>query len=435
MHGRDLRYCYGFRRWLVWDGRRWLVDPGGRAEKLAKETAIEFLRQAADFDNQAAVKFAKQTLDQRRINAMLQSAQCELPIGVDELDTDRDLLNVMNGTVDLRTGELRPHRRGDLITKLVPFAYKPEAECPVFLRFLDRVMGGGPDASQGDLERAERRIDWLQKALGYSLTGWTTEKAVFLALGPGNNGKTTLLSTFLRLLADYAVLLQIDTLMVRQESNNTQADLADLRGARFVMTSETEDGQRLAEGKLKRITQGMGRIKAVRKYENPITFEETHKLWIDANHRPLVRGTDQAIWNRLYPIPFEVTIPPEEVDRSLPDKLLAEAEGILAWAVAGAVRWRREGLGRPDDVQAANEQWRREMDQLGRFIEECCVVGEFAQARAREVYQAYRRWAEECGEHTVGERRFAGWMAERGFTKRRTAQGNVYSGIGLAVVT
>src|SRR6266852_1746634 len=142
-------------------------------------------------------------------------------------------------------------------------------------------------------------IAYLQRAIGYSLTGSTAEKAVFMLFGRTNNGKTTLLSLIYRLIEEYAVLLQIDTLMTRQESNNTQADLADLRGARFVMTSETEEGQRLAAGKLKRITQGMGSIKATRKYENPITFPETHKLWVDCNHSPIVRGTDDAIWRRL----------------------------------------------------------------------------------------------------------------------------------------
>jgi putative DNA primase/helicase len=144
---------------------------------------------------------------------------------------------------------------------------------------------------------------------------------------------------------EYAVLLQIDTLMVRQESNNTQADLADLRGARFVMTSETEEGQRLAEGKLKRITQGMGRIKATRKYENPVEFPESHKLWIDANHLFIVRGTDNAIWNRLHPVPFDTTISRADEDKELPAKLATELEGILAWAVAGAVCWYAEGPG------------------------------------------------------------------------------------------
>jgi putative DNA primase/helicase len=182
---------------------------------------------------------------------------------------------------------------------------------------------------------------------------------------------------------------------------------------------------------LKRITQGMGRIKATRKYENPIEFTETHKLWMDANHKPVVRGTDNAIWNRLHLIPFEVTIPPGEIDRELQLKLMEEAEGILTWAVQGAVRWFREGLGTPTKVAEAGQQWRADSDQLGRFIEEQCLVGEFARAKARQFYQAYRQWAEESGERAICEKDFAHRIQERGFNKRRDETGATYLGIGL----
>jgi putative DNA primase/helicase len=340
-------------------------------------------------------------------------------------------LNFNNGTVDLKDGRLYPHDRGQFISKMVKYAYRPAATCPTFLRFLERIMGITPDASEGQLQRAERLIAYLQKAIGYSLTGTTCEKAVFLLHGPGDNGKSTLLALFLELLEEYAVLLQIDSLMVRQESNNTQADLADLRGARFVMTSETEEGQRLAEGKLKRITQGMGRIKATRKYENPVEFNESHKLWIDANHLPTVRGTDNAIWNRLHPVPFTVTIPKAEQDRNLRIKLLAEAEGILAWAVVGAVRWHREGLGKPPEVAQAGAAWRMESDQTGRFLETCCIIGQFASVASRTLYQTYRKWAEEVGERAQPENVFFKRLGEQGFKSRHTMKGNVYEGVGL----
>jgi putative DNA primase/helicase len=239
---------------------------------------LEFLRQAINSKSEAAEKFASGCLDARRIANMLSMAESDLFVRPCELDQNPDLLNFTNGTVDLRTSELRQHDRADLITKLAHYKYLPQAQCERWQAFLNQVMGGDPDAHGREFERARRMAKYVQRALGYSMTGHTIEKAVFVLFGEGDNGKSTMLSTFRRLIEEYSVLLQVDTLMVRQESNNTQADLADLRGARFVQTSETEEGQRLAQGKLRRITQGMGKIKAARKYENPIEFAETHKL-------------------------------------------------------------------------------------------------------------------------------------------------------------
>jgi len=390
MYGASLRYCHAFNKWLAWDSRRWAVDESDRVRELTHRTMTEFALQAVKANNEALIKFAAACRRAARITNAMREAQPYLSIKPAELDTHPDLLNFLNGTVDLKTGRLMPQSPEHFITKLVHHDYNPEATCPTFHAFLARITANHPGL-----------VDYLQKAFGYSLTGHTIEKAVFLLYGRGDNGKSTLLNTFLKLLEEYAVLLQIDTLMVRQESNNTQADLADLRGARFVMTSETEEGQRLAEGKLKRITQGMGRIKATRKYENPVEFPESHKLWIDANHLPIVRGTDNAIWNRLHPIPFDVTIPKDEQDSELPDKLMAEAEGILALTVAGAVRRHAEGLGKPSDVQRAGESWRAQSDHIGRFVQEACITGDFAQAKARTLYSAYRQWAEAAGEHPV----------------------------------
>jgi putative DNA primase/helicase len=283
------------------------------------------------------------------------------------------------------------------------------------------------------LERASRLVSHLQKCFGYSATGVTAEKVVFVAYGSGNNGKTTILTTISRLLGDYSGVVLIDSIMSRHESTNGLADLADLRGARFVQTSETEEGQRLAEGKLKRITQGVegGKIKACRKYENPVEFIESHKLWIDCNHKPVVRGTDAAIWNRLHLIPFTITIAAEEIDRELPGKLMAEAEGILAWLVAGAVRWYQEGLSKPPEVAAAVQEYREEMDQVGRFIEECWIIGDSARAKGRDLFTKYRKWSDEAGEPSATETAFGRKLHERGYLKKHTDRGAVYDGIGL----
>ena len=432
LYGDDLRYCHAFKKWLVWDGTRWATDDTDQARRLAKQTMLEFLRQAVAKAMEPAEKFARLALDSRRIGSLLSMAECEIFVRPEDLDRDPFALNFLNGTVDLRTAEIQDHRKTDLITKLVPYRYRPGAACPRWRAFLTQIMGGGTDVSGIAADRAGRLTEYLQRAMGYSLTGSTIEKAVFIPFGDGNNGKSTMLSTFRQLVEEYSVLLQVDTLMVRQESNNTQADLADLRGARFVQTSETEEGQRLAQGKLKRITQGMGKIKAVRKYENPIEFPETHKLWIDTNRKPTIRDADdKATFNRLHPIPFTVTIPADEIDKDLPVKLLGEAEGILAWAVAGARRWRESGLSRPPEIDAAKDEWRSEMDQIGRFIEERCITGDGFRVLAGVLYGDYKRWVEEGGEHALTSTAFGMKMTDREFVKKHSERGAVYTGVAL----
>ena len=222
--------------------------------------------------------------------------------------------------------------------------------------------------------------------------------------------------------------------MARQDSANIQADLADLRGARFAQTLESEAGARLSQGKLKRLTQGMGKIKAVRKYENPIEFPETHKLWMDTNRKPTVTdGEDNATFNRLKPIPFTVTIPKETIDRDLRNKLLDEAEGILAWAVEGARLWQRDGLNNPPAVEAENAQWRAESNRLEAFIAERCRSG--GSVAAQRLYDQYRRWAENATERTapggvLSQQDFSARILERaGITKKHTNKGSLYLGI------
>jgi putative DNA primase/helicase len=427
--GGDLRYCSALNKWLVWNGRCWAVDAIDSARQAFKETMLEFLRQAISSKTEAAEKFAKSSLDTKRISNGLREAQHVLAILPEDLDRDPWAFNFANRTVDLRTGIAREHARKDFITRALHANFL-DAKCPLFLKFLEEITGGGPDASQGQVERSNHLMDYLQLAIGYSLTGVTAEKAVFLLHGPKDNGKSTLLATILRLLEGYAVVIQIDSLMVKPggENANAQADLADLRGARFVMTSETEEGQRLAEGKLKRITQGIGRIKAVRKYENPIEFEETHKLWIDANHLPVIRSYDDAIWRRLHTIPLTVVIPRERQDRSLGSKLLSEAEGILWWAVQGAVKWHKGGLGRPEEVEQSGGAWRREMDRCAAFIDECCDRdhgGVFVRAAA--LYKAYVGWAQGNGERPMSGRAFAERLRGAGVEKRVDRAGTAYA--------
>lgn len=401
LFGPEIRYCHATKKWLYWTGTHWAIDTTGHLQKYAKLTITEFHRQAVNLKDESAEAFARRSLDARRIDNALYLLQCELPILIEELDREPHLLNFANGTVDLRSGELLPHRPTDYVTKCIAYDYNPEAKCPQFLAFLWRIMG-----LESNEERAGRLIHFLQTAIGYSLIAITIEKIVLICWGIGDNGKSTLLELLRILFSDYAATINVDSLMAKQVGNNELADLADLRGARFVRSSETEQGQRFNEARLKRITQGMGIIRTCRKYENMIEFPETHTLWIDANHKPVIRGQDNAIWNRLALVPFEVTIPKSEQDQNLGTKLLEEAEGILAWAVAGAVRWHSEGLQRPPEVNEAVATWRAESDPLTDFIEERCELGPDAWILSGILWRHYEEWTESSGVDALSRTQF-----------------------------
>jgi P4 family phage/plasmid primase-like protien len=419
--GEDIRYCPPLKKWLIWDGWRWAIDEADAIRQRTQDVMVSFVQQAFRAGDKGLLVFAGKSLDSHRITAALREAQPHRVVAPQDLDTHPWLLNFLNGTMDLRTRELMAHSRDDLLTKLVHHDYKPDAQCPTFLAFLQRSL----DPSL---------VSFIQKAAGYSLTGVTSEKTNFLLLGPTNTGKTTYLDLHREVYEEYSTLIEIDALMQRDPDNNSRADLTDLRGARFVMTSETEQGQRLRESKLKRITQGQGKIKSVRKYEHWIQFQETHKLWIDANHKPVVRGTDDAIWNRLCPIPFDRPLAASEIDRDLPRELRQEAEGIIAWDVAGTRLWLEEGLGRPPELEAARAAWRTEMDRLTTFRQERCVENQddlTLEAQARPLYQAYKKWSEDAGEKAMTETMFGLRMVEAGFKKEPREKGSFYLGIAL----
>jgi putative DNA primase/helicase len=428
MYGNDLRYCHEMRKWIHFDSRRWKPDTTGEACRLAKKAMLEFVRQAfeveltgdeeADKDVKALRSFAIGSLNERRISHLLILAQSEIYVEPHHLDAHPLLLNVLNGTLNLETGELRPHRREDYLTKLVHVEYHPDAKCPRFRQFIREVLH-------------KNLHGYIQRAFGYSLTGTTIEKVVFCLHGPGNSGKSTLLTTFHDLIAEYAVLIQADTLMVRKhDTNNTQADLCDLRGARFAHTSECEASQRLSQARLKGITQGMGSIKATRKFENPITFPETHKLWLDTNERPGIANVDdQATFNRLHSIPFSNAIDEDKIDEHLGSKLKKEWEGILAWAVAGAMEYFEKGLDKPPEVETSTEEWRTENDNIGRFIDICCVTGDAFRVRAGAFYSAYRDWAARSGEIAASDRVFSARLIGRGYARKDDNKGRYYQGI------
>jgi len=423
-HRDSVRYWHGRNRWVLWTKTHWHDDALARVVELAKETAKQILVEASQLPEDECKKMARwaeRSLNRDKINSMLALAQSDPKIATTTEKWDRDpwVLNFLNGTVDLRTGELRPHRKEDFITKVVRCNYVPELVGPRWLHFVHQTFG--------DL------ADWIQKAVGYTLTGVTSEKAAFLLWGPTDTGKTTFLTTLREVFADYSTLIQIDTLMwSKNVDNNTNADLADLRGARLAVTSETEEGQRLREAKLKKITQGMGEIKAIRKYENPILFNETHKLWLDCNHQPIIHGADDAIWNRIIPIPCTHQVKDAEKDNALKSKLLHEADAIASWTVKGAIRWQSEGLGRPSLILETRARWREDMDTIGQFVTECCEQQCGSSARAGELYEAFKSWSIKQGyEHVMTLTAFGLRLVDRGFQKDKDRKGRFYCGLSL----
>ena len=423
-HGESIRYCHPWGKWLTYDGRRWKVDGAGRVRRLARETVRQIGGEAPetsdDAERKTLLKWALASEAKAKIDAMLGLAEAErgIPVEPEELDRGRWILNVENGTIDLRTGELQNHRRGDLITRLAPVEYNPNAEAPTWRAFLERVL-----PSQ-ELRR------FVQRAVGYSLTGDTSERVLLILHGAGRNGKSTLLEALREVLGDYGMQTPAETLLAKA-SGGIPNDVARLKGARFVSASETEAGRRLAEALVKQMT-GNDSISARFMRAEWFDFKPTHKTWLATNHKPEIRGTDHAIWDRVRLVPFEVRIPAGEVDRKLPEKLRAELPGILTWAVRGCLQWQREGLGEPEEVRAATAEYRAEMDVLAGFVKERCVVQPTAWTKFADLYTAYAEWCEESRERPENKRAFGARLAERGFEGTNGAKNvAIRRGIGL----
>lgn len=413
-HGNDIRYCHEWNKWLVWTGTHWQIDLTGEIERRAKGTVRSMYAEASqlqDEDQRAALaKYAARSETNRAITAMVELAKSEpsIPVISDQLDSDIWLLNCLNGTLNLQTGELKPHCRDDYITKLVPIEYDPTADFEEWAKFLNRIMSENQEI-----------ISFLQRAIGYSLTGCTREQCLFMPYGGGANGKSTFLEAIVEMLSGYAQRTPTDTLMAK-DSSGVPNDIARLKGARFVVASEVEEGKRLAESLVKQMT---GSEKITARFMRAEFFEFTphFKLWVGTNHKPVIRGTDQAIWRRIKLIPFNVTIPPEERDKDLPNKLRKELSGILNWAVMGCMDWQKNGLGEPEEVKKATEGYRDEMDVISRFISECCNTNTDLSTKSQMLYKRYCDWCKDNGEYAVTQTKFSLRMSEKGFVKDRKA--------------
>lgn len=423
--GAEIRYCFAWEKWLVWDGMRWKVDDAAAVEQMAKETARGILHEAADAldkeDRNALIKWAMASEAAGRIKNMIALAQSEPGVGVrvDDLNSNPYVLNLQNGTLDLMTGEIRAHSKEDLITKLAPVAYDPAAKSYIFDEFLQTVFSGNAEL-----------IQFIRRAVGYSLTGDVREQSLFMCYGIGANGKSTMLDLLSDMFGDYAVSLPTQSLMVKYNDGGIPNDIARLNGARFVSAVETDEGKRLSESLVKQLT-GTEKISARFMRSEFFDFKPTFKIWMGMNHRPVVTGTDYAIWRRLKLIPFDVVIPEKERDGDLPAKLRDELSGILNWAIAGCLEWGSCGLTVPEVVKVATEGYRHDMDRLADFLQERCNVGEAFRVRSGELYQAYKQWCEQEGARAQDNRKFKNSLIEKGYQLQKKTDGNYYMGLTL----
>lgn len=365
-YGHKIQYIPQWRCWLYYNGKVWKRDTANRVGRLAvKHVRFNMPRYAATIaDAEQRTKYLKwcgQCQSQGKIDAMVALALLALSNDATDLDANPNLLNVRNGTIELDTLTFRPHSAEDNLTKICNANYDPAADAPRWHQFINRIFQAANGTPRGDI------IAYVQRAIGYCMTADVSEQCLFVLYGGGRNGKTTFIETLKTILGDYALTGQQTLLMRLSEyTSRNSDDEAELFGRRLVCVSEIEQGQRMDESKVKRIVGG-GEIRAMRKYEQSFAFLPTHKVWLDCNHKPRIKGEDEGIWRRIKLIEFLVQIPYSERDLQLADKLQTESSGILNWMLQGVAEWRTNGLAEPRAVASATGNYRTESDTLGRF--------------------------------------------------------------------
>ena len=434
--------------WILWNGQFWQTDPtnegstaigfvtglsrriaqeAGQLAMLAAEEADKDLRKVKLDHADAVLKWASTSEAKMCIASGLALAKHALLIDFKTLNSDPWLFNTQNGTLDLRTGTIRPHNPVDRLTFIAPVAFDPTATCPTWENFVSEIFAG--DAEM---------ITFIQRAIGWSLTGVVKERALFFLYGnTGKNGKTTMVETIQKLLGTcsetdhgYSRKVGADTFMKSKNMEDNQRKAATLAGPRFICTSEVDEEHRLNEQLIKDITGG-DTIEGRRLYQEAFTFKPQFKPWMYGNHRPEIRGTDDAIWSRVRLVPFEVSFAGRE-DFDLGDKLAAELPGILNWAIQGCLAWQRQGLRPPAKVEAATQAYREEMDVFGPFISEFCVIHPHAEAWTNRLYATYQAWCIENGRHPENATKFGRYLTAKGFRTQKSTGGKIKRiGIGL----
>ena len=422
LHGHELRYCVD--GWYVWDGRRLMRDELGQAELWAKDVAADLEREASeqqDIDNKSILlKSAREAESRHRRDAIVALAKLEppIPVRMDDLDSRPDLFCCKNGVV--QNGEdLLPHQFDFMITRSSPINYVATARSPMWSRFLEEIF---PDVTIRE---------YVQRIVGYTITGDTSEQEFYFCYGTGANGKSAFFDCLREVLGDYMSSLPTNSLMESKYEQHPTALMA-LRGSRLVLASEVSEGRRLNEELIK-ATTGESRMQARRMRQDFIDFRSSAKLWIMGNHKPTIRGTDDAIWRRVRVIPFVVQIPEKQRVRHLGRVIgQKEGEGVLAWCVEGWRKWRKHGTAAPDVIRSAVTEYRNEMDQVGVFLAEECLLEPDAVTANQELYARYSKVVEQQHEHVMSLKAFSQRLSEKGLEPLRDRVGRrAWKGVRL----
>ena len=427
--GHVLRYSYNRKKWYYWDGKTWRLDDSGEVKKLGDVICEDIKREGYQEQDEKTqedlLKWATKTASSRGKEAMIKECQHlhGIPTSPDDFDSYPEYLNCQNGIVNLRTGELLPHDSNFCMSKICYSEYDTEGKEPtLWLRFL-------MDITNGDQEL----VRYIQKSIGYSLTGSNHEQCAYFLYGMGNNGKSTFLDTISDLLGGYAANAQPETIMMRKWGDGgALSDIARLKSIRFVTSEEPTEGVRLNEGLLKQLTGG-SKITCRFLYADEFEYTPEFKIWIATNHKPIIRGTDIGIWRRIKLIPFEVNIPANKVDKNLKYKLRAEFPQILRWAVDGCRMWMDEGMEEPECVQMAVKEYKQEMDLLAGFLEQCVEIDYEIKDKtpARDLFRAYSQWAKDNNEYEMSSKKFFTEIAKKLPEKGRDGKGIYYKYIRL----
>jgi len=388
--------------WFIWDGKRWKIDNKKEIERITAKV----LRSLNKSEDESEMKWARMC---ERRNVRMNSIKDLMPLVPgerQEFDTHKYLLNVENGIVDLKTGKLQQHDRELGLTKITNIAFDENAKCPEWLNFLDQIF-------QGDKELAE----YMQRLIGYSLTGEITEQIMVFLIGGGSNGKSTFINIIKDIMGDYGRQAKSDTFIKKKETGANN-DIARLVGSRFVSAIESEDGEQLSEAFVKQITGGEPVLARFLRQEF-FEFIPEFKVFFTTNHKPVIKGVDEGIWRRIRLIPFNLQLPKEKRDKKLPEKLSLEMPGILNWAIEGCLKWQQSGLKDPAIVMKATGDYKEEMDILGPFMFECCFKREDVQVEAKDLYEVYANWCFKNGEHQLKNRAFYRILESQGFKRER----------------